>query len=349
MVDVDVTITSVSAEGLGESEVNERPLLVRNALPGEQISARILKKRKGVRFADGYLQGAPSSERVPSACQAFPRCGGCNMHHLNYPAQLTLKQSQLESALALNSVDVHRWRAPVSAVKSGYRTKARLGVRQLGDQVLVGFRESFSNRVAKLQECLTLTPRLSQLLLPLRQMIACLDQPDKIPQIELAEGEDGVSVIVRHLYELTPADLDLLINFQDATGTEIVLQSGGYDTLRQLHYVNLGPSDRSYQLSRHGLTMRFQPHQFTQVNMAINQLLIDAVCAYLNPVPEFLVDLFCGIGNFSLPIARKGARVLGVEAVAGAVDKAIENARFNSVPCAFEVADLYQEATQKKD
>ena len=341
MVDVDVTITDINPEGLGQSQVNERPLLVRNALPGEQVSARILKKRKGVRFADGYLQGSPNPERIVSACTAFPRCGGCNLHHLSYPAQLSLKQSQLERALVEHQVQPRQWRAPVSAQKSGYRTKARLGVRQLGDQVLVGFRESFSNRVARLHECLTLTPRLSSLLLPLRQMIAQLSQPNQIPQIELAQGDDGVSVIVRHLYELTAADMDQLAVFQRATRTDVVLQSAGYDTLRGLAHGQEKPAPRTYQLPRHGLTMHFQPHQFTQVNMAVNQLLIDAVCAYLTPRPKRLVDLFCGIGNFSLPLARKGVQVLGVEAVESAVEQARLNAQFNGVPCAFDVADLY--------
>ena len=344
MVDVTVTIDGLSAAGLGEARVNERPLLVRNALPGEEITARILKKRKGVRFADGTLAGNPHPHRVASVCSAFPRCGGCNLHHLAYDQQLQLKEQQLRQALRDNQVTPQTWRQPQSAARIGYRTKARLGVRRVGDQVLVGFRESFSSRVARLGECLTLTPALSRLLLPLREVIAGLAAPDKIPQLELAQGDDGISVIVRHLTELTDTDLACWRDFEHKHHVQVVLQSAGYDSLRALNPERDQVQDRSYQLPRYGLSMHFQPHQFTQVNQPMNQRLIDAVTAYLQPVAgKRVLDLFCGIGNFTLPLARHGAQAVGLEASSDAVRQAQVNADLNRVSAGFEVADLYDE------
>ena len=340
MVDVEVEIESLDAHGVGICSHNERPLHVRNALPGEQINARILKKRKGVRFADGYLVGSPSADRIKSACAAFPRCSGCSMHHMHYAAQLALKEQQLRTALQENDVVPGRFRAPAAGKRLGYRTKARMGVRKVGDQVFVGFRESFSNRVAKLDACLTLTPEISALLLPLRELIVKLSQPNKIPQLEVAQGEDGVSLIVRHLTDLTPEDMHLWQAFERTHRVEVVLQSGGYDTLCTL--AGAPPTDRYYQIPRHGLTMRYQPHQFTQVNLGVNQMLIDRALAYLHPIRgKRVLDLFCGIGNFTLPLARAGASATGIEAAAEAVEQARRNAELNHLQAAFSTADLY--------
>ncbi|MEM7097066.1 MAG: 23S rRNA (uracil(1939)-C(5))-methyltransferase RlmD [Pseudomonadota bacterium] len=349
MVDVDVKIRQLNAEGLGESEINERPLLVRNALPNETVRARILKKRKGVRFADALsvLEEAYPM-RVESNCPAFPRCGGCSLHHLAYPEHLALKEAQLRQALAEFGVASGVWRRPTSAVKLGYRTKARLGVRQVGDQVFVGFRESFSNRVAKLETCMTLTPELAGLITPLREMISRLSMPGKIPQIEMSQGDATITLILRHLYELSDSDYSVLREFERIHRLEVVLQAKGYDTLTTL--TGATPSRLAYTLKRHGLDIKFEPHQFTQVNQGINQLMIDRAVGYIRPLVKPLldrgrrlevVDLFCGIGNFSLPIARTGANVVGLEASADAIDMAQENAQANGVAAEFAVADLY--------
>lgn len=343
--EVTVDVTGLTAEGLGQAAVDGRALQIRNALPGEQVTARILKRRKGIRFAEcaaGLPIENPHPDRRPSACGYFPRCGGCNLHHLAYPAQLALKQQQLADALTAQQVTPRAWSTAQSITRLGYRRKARLGVRQVGEQVLVGFRESFSNRVAKLDACMTLTARLSALIQPLKALLPQLSVADKVPQIEVAQGDEDCALIVRHLEPFTARDLTLWQAFERTHDVQVLLQSGGYDslaTLRDGPVIPLG-----YQLPEWGIYMTFLPHQFTQVNLDMNKALIRHALAYLGDLHgRKVLDLFCGIGNFSLPLARAGARVMGVEAAADAVAMATQNARLNQLQSAieFRVADLY--------
>ena len=342
-VEQEVHIDALSKDGLGAATLNERPLWVRNALPGERVQARILKRRGGQRFADGQPLADFSHKRVTSACQYFPRCAGCNLHHLAYGEQLQLKQFRLVQELQRVGVTAAGWRAPSGLTRLGYRRKARLGVRVVGEQVLVGFRESFSNRVARLDGCMTLTPRLSALLQPLKRLIANLSQPRTIAQIEMAEGDSEGAILVRHLDVLTDSDLEQWQQFANGQDVQVILQPAGYDSLQPLPGQ---PSVRplSYGIAEHGLSLQFYAHQFTQVNALMNRELIRVAIGYLGDVRGRVVaDLFCGIGNFSLPLARQGARVLGVEASAEAISMAEVNARRNGLAerCYFRVADLY--------
>lgn len=349
--EVEVAIAGLSDEGLGEGMVNDRPILVRNALPGETVTARILRKRKGFRFADGITPDLADTHehRIAPACGNFPRCGGCAMHHLDHTAQLAHKQGQLAQALTGHGVAVHDWSPPVSVVRLGYRRKARLGVRLVGDQVLVGFRESFSNRVARLLECPVLTPQLSRLLGPLRNLLRRMSNPDQIPQIEVAQGDGQPVLMVRHLTPFDADDLQMWKDFQSAAGVCILLQPGGYETLRTLD--GGAPPMLGYRLPDSGLHMQFLPHQFTQVNLQMNQALIRYAIAYLGGMHSErlrnakVADLFCGIGNISLPLARAGARVWGYEVAQQAVDMAWHNARRNGIDgrTHFAALDLYGE------
>lgn len=339
--DVEIKITALGADGLGLADREGKPLSVRNALPGEQVTARILKRRKGRLFADGLnIIGPAHGQRVNSACTHFPRCGGCAMHHLSYAEQLRTKQKLLEQALNANHVEVENWREPVSRARLHYRRKARLGVRVVGDAVLVGFRESFSNRVARLQACVVLTPELSALLEPLKATIAGLSEPHTIPQIELAQGDSSAAIIVRHLGQLTPQDVDLWRLFERQRGVQVLLQSGGYDTVCGLDDASI--RNLSYQHLGQGLTLNFDPRQFTQVNQSINTALVTAVLCELGVYRGAkVVDMFCGIGNFSLPLSRLGLQVIGYESAADAIVQARENAQLNHLPGTFQVADLY--------
>jgi 23S rRNA (uracil1939-C5)-methyltransferase len=340
--EASLEIIAVQADGLGVSQLNERPVLVKNALKGEVVHARIVKKRRGVRFADGLSVAQPNADRVRSACSYFPRCGGCAMHHIALPAQLRLKEDALRSALAEVDVRSARWRDPVSLTRLGYRRKARLGVRSVGGQLLVGFRESFSNRVARMDHCEVLTPTLSRLIAPLKTTIERMSQPAQIPQIELAEGDTSAAIMVRHLYELTADDEMLWREFADAFDIQVLLQDSGYDSLRCVWGDPV--RDLHYQIPEYGITMDFHPAQFTQVNAAMNRELVRTALGYLGNVSgKAVADLFCGIGNFSLPLARSGATVVGYEAAAQAVDQAAQNASKNDVAlsCTFEVRDLY--------
>ncbi len=345
-VEVEVDIDGLNPDGLGLAQHGQQRLQVRNALPGETLAVRILKKRKGVRFAecadaDGIV--APHADRRRSACPHFPRCGGCNLHHLDYAAQLTLKQAQLRQALQAQGVAAQAWNAPQSSGRLGYRRKARLGVRLLGDHVLVGFRESFSNRVAKLQACLALTPRLSQLLVPLRELLVDLSISDRIPQIEVAQGDAGVALIVRHLAPLSGADHMAWQQFALRHDVQVLLQAGNYDTLQPLQGGAVQPL--GYSLPEWGLYLQFLPQQFTQVNLDMNRMLIRQALAYLGDLRgRRVLDLFCGIGNFSLPLARAGAQVTGIEVASDAVEMARRNALLNGCKARneFAVADLYR-------
>ena len=366
-VEVTFTVESIDHSGLGagempllnrhgepiveQGEVQFRPIAVRNGLPGETVTARILKKRRGVRYGDAVAVSEPAPHRQVSACRFFPRCGGCAFHHLSYPEQLALKQSWLAEALQQAGVRPASWRVPLSAGRGGYRRKARFGVRKVGEQVLVGFRESFSNRVSRMDECRTLTPELSKLLAPLQACIAQLSIAAAVPQVECAQGDAQVVLMLRHLEPLAQQDLVLLRQFEAQHECTLLLQSGGYDSLVGLpDAASPNPLSRNipelrYTLPEYGLSMEFSPAQFTQVNAAANQILVRTVMAHLGNIRGCsVVDLFCGVGNFSLPCVRRGATVSGFEAAAESVAKAQHNAHRNGVAtrAEFFTADLYQ-------
>lgn len=342
--EIELEIVSLSDQGLGGGTHNERPIWVRNALPGEIVKARILKRRGGNRFADGQPLGQLHADRVTSPCQYFPRCGGCATHHLAPQAQLAHKQQQLRSQLAIHAVEPQSWRPPTALLRLGYRRKARMGVRALGESVLVGFRESFSNRVARLDGCLTLTPELSQLITPLKTTISQMSDPKTVPQIELAQGDDLCAVIVRHLQPLSCEEEELWRQFQQRFGAVVLMQSKGYDTLKPIAENQSQMPLLHYQIPEYGVTVGFYPHHFTQVNAPMNRELIRTAMAYLGDVRDrVVVDMFCGIGNFTLPLARAGALAVGIEASSEAVTMAQQNARANAVDgsCIFFDEDLY--------
>lgn len=344
--EIEIEISTLSEQGAGGGMHNERPVWVRNALPGETVRARILKRRGGQRFADGQPLENFSTDRVPSPCPYFPRCGGCATHHIAPAVQLAHKQKQLADQLVAEGIAPNSWREPVALLRLGYRRKARMGVRVVGESVLVGFRESFSNRVARIDACLTLTPELSKLINPLKACIAKMSDSKTIPQIELAQGDSGCAVIVRHLQPLTDADIALWQGFEVACRVEVLMQSKGYDTLSPISKNRQQMSLLHYQIPEYGLTVGFYPHHFTQVNAPMNRELVRTVMGYLGNVRgRVVVDMFCGIGNFTLPLARAGALAVGIEASDEAVEMAKENARVNGVDhaSAFYAEDLYGE------
>ena len=345
--EIELSISRLSDQGLGGGEHNERPVWVRNALPGEVAKARILKRRGGQRFADGHPIDKLSADRVSSPCTYFPRCGGCATHHMSPNAQLAHKQQQLSDQLKLQQIEPLSWRTPVSLLRLGYRRKARLGVRVVGNQVLVGFRESFSNRVARLEACLTLTPELSRLISPLKQAVGELSDPRTIPQIELAQGDDRCAVIVRHLQPLTAEDMQVWRHFERRWAVQVLSQSKGYDTLRGISETDSDMQLLHYQIPEYGVTLGFFPHHFTQVNAPMNRELVRTVMGYLGTIGgQSVLDMFCGIGNFTLPLARAGAQAVGIEVSDEAVARAKANAQGNALAdkSQFYAADLYGDA-----
>ncbi len=342
--EIEVEIDGLTPDGLGIGRVDGQQLRIRNALPGERVHARILRKRRGLRYADAVGVLTSSVHRVPSTCKHFPRCGGCALHHLDYVQQLELKHNGLARELELQGVEVRRWVPPRAEVRLGYRTKARLGVRLVGEQLLVGFRESFSNRVTRASTCEILSPRFARLLPHLKAVLPTLSVAAAIPQVELAEGEKSAAIIIRHLMPLANEDRRTLRAFADTHDLQVLLQAKGYDTLC---CVNEGAVRLlEYSLSEYGLSLEFHPAQFTQVNQVMNRQLVRRVVSYLKPLPgKHIVDLFCGIGNFTLPLARRGAHVRGYELGADTVEMARNNARRNRVAGRVRVdeADLYRE------
>ena len=230
-IEQDLLVESLDKSGNGVGFLAEKKVLIRNALAGELATARILKRKRGIRFAEGIRIQNPAAIRKDSPCKSFPRCGGCGLHHMTTSFQMEFKKKLLADALKSFGVSPHHWMESVASGCLGYRRKARLGVRYVGSEVLVGFRESFSNRVARIEECLTLDPRASQLIKPLKSLIAEVSIPNQIPQIEVACGDEGVSLIVRHLADWSGEDLVRWAEFSDTFNIEVLFQSKGYDSL----------------------------------------------------------------------------------------------------------------------
>ncbi|MEM1432801.1 MAG: 23S rRNA (uracil(1939)-C(5))-methyltransferase [Pseudomonadota bacterium] len=339
-------IERLDADGFGTGSDDGIEFRVKAALPGETVQARILRKRRRVRLAEAVAVSAPAANRVPPRCPAFPRCGGCVLQHLSDTAALTFKARGLETALAAAGVAARRIVAPVAGPRLRYRRKARLGVKRLGDQVLVGFRESFSARVGRMQQCPVLSEPFTELLGPFAELIGELSIADRIPQLEVAAGDRDQQVIVRHLAPLEAADLDRLRAFEQRYGICLLLQPAGPDSITTLDQTP--PPLLEYALPDFGLSLEFAAQEFTQVNAAINARLVADVLALVGSgAGKTAVDLFCGIGNFSLALAARGYRVWGFEAAAGAVHRARDNARRNgfSGSSTFAVADLYDETS----
>ncbi|MGE0625461.1 MAG: methyltransferase domain-containing protein [Pseudomonadales bacterium] len=340
---VDVQVDALGLDGLGHARHLTRELRVKNGLPGEQVSARAGRRRRGIWYVEAERIEDPAAMRVAPACGEFPRCGGCVMQHLDYAEQVRLKESQLLDALAQSGIEPEQRLPAATGPRFHYRSKARLGVRVVGTDVLVGFRESFSNRVMRMDACPALVPSLSSLIGPLRDLIAGLSQPDRVPQVEVAAGDGATALVLRHLTALTPEDRIRIESFGARHRVRCYTQSGGYDTVTpasrqaQQPYLSYGNPD-------FGLQFHFSVTDFTQVNLAMNrQLVRSAVDALRAPRGSAVLDLFCGIGNFSLPLASRGLRVKGLESSAEAIDRARLNAARNGLGgwCEFAVQDLY--------
>jgi 23S rRNA (uracil1939-C5)-methyltransferase len=345
-----VTIDELSGEGLGVGRFEDRVVHSRNGLPGETVTVTVRRRRGGVWYGEGDDPDPAVPARRHPPCSAFPRCGGCVLMHLDYPRQLEAKAGWLRAELERHGLTAARIRAPVSVVQLHYRYRARLGVRVVDGEVLIGFREGFGNRIARTRECRTLAAGFVQRLPALAGALASLRRPDRVPQIEFAGGDRDVAILVRHLTALDEREHRVLLDFARLTDTRVYLQPGGYDTVWRLDSGGNGagapPSDPhlTYSLADFGLCYRFLPTDFIQVNPFVNRALVRAALLGLAPRPGARVtDLFCGIGNFSLALARSGLRVFGYESSPAAVARARLNAQVNGLEdrAEFVVMDLY--------
>ncbi|MDR0996457.1 MAG: 23S rRNA (uracil(1939)-C(5))-methyltransferase RlmD [Zoogloeaceae bacterium] len=339
-------VSALDLEGRGIVRVEDsKTVFVEGALPFETVEYEVFREKSRYEQARLVRVLAESPFRTTPGCPHFGVCGGCAMQHLSPEAQLAAKARALEDAFAhIGRIRPESILPPSSGHPWGYRHKARLSVRLVEKKggVLVGFHEKKSRYVADMRTCPVLHPTLSALLMPLRALVGGLSIRARLPQIEAAVGEEGIALVLRILEPLTEADETALKTFADAHGVIFYLQAKGPETARRFYPE--GSPYLHYRLPEFGVTMPFAPTDFTQVNHAMNRILLRRALRLLDPRPgEKIADLFCGLGNFSLPIARSGADVLGIEGNAALVARARENAKANGIaPIRFMAANLFE-------
>ena len=307
-------------------------VFIEDALPGEEVQVRVGRRKKAWEQATMTAMRRESSQRVRPKCPHFGTCGGCKMQHLHVGAQVAIKQRALEDALwHLGKLKPEQMLRPIEGPAWGYRYRARLSVRFVAKKgkVLVGFHERKSSFVADMDSCEVLPASVSALLVPLRELIAAMDQRDQLPQIELAMGDAVTALVLRHLAPLGEADLARLRDFAATHAVQWWLQSKGPDTVCRL---DQGGATLAYALPEFGIDMPFRPTDFTQVNPHINRVLVTRALRLLDPqAHERVIDWFCGLGNFTLPIATQAREVLGVEGSETLVQRARDNAALNGL------------------
>ena len=341
-------IESLDREGRGVAHVDGKTIFVDGAITGEDVEYSSYRKKPAWEAAQVLRIEKAASARVAPRCAFFGTCGGCSMQHVEDRAQVAAKQRVLEDALwHLGRVRPEIMLRPLHGLAWGYRHRARMSVRWVEKKggSLVGFRERRSSYVTEMTSCEVLPPKVSALIRPLRTLIDTLDMQGRIPQIEVAVGDALTVLVLRVLEAVGVEDRERLKRFAEDHGVQLWLQHEGPDSARP--FWPLDAPDLYYTLPEHGLRIAFGPTDFTQVNHAVNRLLVGRALSLLDPRPgERITDLFCGLGNFTLPIAGRGAEVLGVEGSAGLVARALYNARANALAdrCRFAVADLFDPA-----
>ena len=337
-------ITDLSHEGRGVAHVDGKTVFIDDALPGELVEWRRLKR--GRNFDEGQLLRViePSPDRVEPRCVHFGMCGGCVLQHLSVEQQLQFKQKQLMDSLTrIGKVTPQEILPPLQAGTWNYRRRARLAARWVPkkNRTVVGFRERSTPYITDLQRCEVLQPPMDQLLVPLSELVTALSIRNRMPQIEVAVADNAVALVVRVLEPLTEADTELLRRFGREHSVQMFLQPGGYETVA--HMDEVAPLE--YRLPAFDLTLQFLPIDFVQVNGPLNLQMIDRAITLLAPTAgDRVLDLFCGLGNFSLPLARRAGQVVGVEGEAGLVERARANAARNGLTNAqFYTANLADE------
>jgi 23S rRNA (uracil1939-C5)-methyltransferase len=321
----------LEAQGVAHNSAG-KVVFIEDALPGEEVQVRVNRRKNNWEQATMTALRHESSQRVVPRCPHFGTCGGCKMQHFHIAAQIATKQRALEDALwHLGKVKAERVLRPIEGPAWGYRYRARLSVRYVAKKgkVLVGFHERKSSFVADMDSCEVLPPHVSALLLPLRELVAGMDQRDRLPQIELAVGDAVTALVLRHLAPLSAADLARLRDFGAAHEVQWWLQPKGPDTVHPLG--DDGPP-LSYALPEFGITMPFRPTDFTQVNPHINRVLVTRALRLLAAgADERVIDWFCGLGNFTLPIATMAREALGIEGSEALVQRSRANAAVNGL------------------
>lgn len=354
MASITADIESLDHEGRGVTHVDGKVVFVEGALAGERVELETYRRKPKYELGRtrAVLRASPS--RTQPRCTSFGICGGCAMQHLEPRAQVAAKQRVLEDNFAhIGQVHPEIMLAPILGPAWGYRLRARFSSRYVHKRgtALVGFRERRHSFVADMQTCEVVPPSVSALLMPLRSLVNSLSIRERVPQIELAVGDERVALAFRVLEPLSVQDQVHLRDFADRHAVHVYLQPGGPDTVRLFHPD--GDELLGYTLPDFNLEYRFGLTDFTQVNHQINRVLVRRALSLLDVhAGERIGDLFCGIGNFSLPIARSGARVLGLEGNETLIERARSNAQHNGLEtaCEFREADLFKmDAQQWRD
>ncbi|WP_428507155.1 23S rRNA (uracil(1939)-C(5))-methyltransferase RlmD [Roseateles sp.] len=326
----------LDAQGVAHKE-DGKVVFIEGALPGEQVQVSIGRKKNAWEQGTMTAMRRESSQRVTPGCPHFGlhpgACGGCKMQHLHASAQVAVKQRVVEDNLwHLGKVKAEMLLRPIEGPTWGYRYRARFSVRYVPKkgQVLIGFHERKSRYVADMQVCKVVPQRVSDLLMPLRDLIASMDERDRLPQIELAMGDEVIALVLRNLNPLLEADKTRLRDFAaQHEGVQWWLQPKGPDTV---HLLDEGGPELAYRLPEFGVLMPFKPTDFTQVNPHINSVLVGRALRLLDVRPhERVIDWFCGLGNFTLPLATRAREVLGIEGSETLVQRSRENARRNGL------------------
>lgn len=341
---VTVTTTGATHDGRGVARIDGRVMFIEGALPGERVDAEVVRRRRGHDEARVTAVLESSPQRVTPRCVHFGTCGGCVMQHADGALQRQLKQQALADNLErLAGVAPARWLHPIVGPEWRYRRRARLSVRyeEQEARVRIGFRERGRKEVADLTTCEILVDPVARLLAPLSALFSMLHAARAIPQVEVAAGDTVTVLLLRHLEPLDTHDRGLLRAFAQDHGVVFQLQGGGYDSIESL--IEPAP-ELEYALPESEIILRFAANDFIQVNAKVNQGLVSAALSAMAPEPdERYLDLFCGLGNFTLPLARQAGEVIAVEGEEGLVARARANAVANAIEnVQFHIADLNQ-------
>jgi 23S rRNA (uracil1939-C5)-methyltransferase len=350
MQEIQATITALGHDGRGVARIEGKTTFVSGALVEEQVSLRIRKRHRHFDEAEVVEVLTPSPHRVVPKCRHFGECGGCSLQHMDAAAQIQAKQQVLADNFArIGKVEPKRWLEPLTDAPWGYRRKGRLSVRYVAkkERVLVGFREESNPRfVADISHCEVVHPALGPKIGLLAELIGGLEAARDIPQVEFAAGDDAMALVFRHMNPLSERDTAALVAFGQQHGFAIYLQPGGVSSVHPLW-----PADArlAFRIAAgegvDDVELEFRPLDFVQVNAGMNTRMMARALELLDPQPtDRVLDLFCGLGNFTLPIARRVGEVVGVEGEHGLVERAAENAARNGLANArFHVANLFED------
>lgn len=327
-------VDALNHEGWGVVRAGEggKTTFVAGALPGELVEYRVRKRERSHDEAELLQVLEPSAERIEPRCAHFGVCGGCSMQHLSSAAQLRVKDEMLrETIRRIGKVEPREWLPPLAGEPWGYRRRARLGARYVHARArsMVGFREKMSSFVADIRQCPVLVAPVGDLVEALSELLTQLSIPTRIPQIEVAVGDNATVLVMRTLSPLSAEDRQKLREFGQRHALHWLLQAGRPD---QLEPLDGDAPELWYELPEHDLRLKFLPADFIQVNGPMNRQLIDQVIGHLQlDGASRVLDLFCGLGNFTLPLARTAGAVVGIEGDAGLIERARQNALANGL------------------